>query len=700
MRLCVFFAMVFPHLLFTKRPLTIKSDNQGSRIFVSTISDTALRADNTVRRYNSMSSISTIKARFAKVWTGLSASVFKVRSSVSASLVAAAVVTAFAPAQASAETRTLKLYYVHTGEKAEITFKKNGRFLPDGLKKLNVFLRDWRRNEPTKMDPRLFDLVWQVYRSTGSNQYITVVSAYRSPATNNMLRSKTSGVAKKSQHTLGRAMDFFIPGVPLAKLRAIGMRYQVGGVGYYPRSGSPFTHMDVGNVRSWPRMSRRELLALFPDGKTAHIPADGKPLPGYEQALAMIERQKASGGNVMMASNSAPRKSKTLFGALFGGGGADEEEDNGDVAPAAARPARAVPARQAPAPAAPVQTPQAETMVAALPARDAPVPMQAPRPEAAVEAPQAEEVPMAALNVPIPARKPATAPQDAVALAAAEQTGDAAAAAARAAVDANTAQVADAGASPLMNGFVPIPSTRPQQAADSVQLASAAIPSARPDRPQDAIAQLVNNPQDAAPAVADASASVPQPGETAAFPLPKTAPRDDTQLAMLSRKDEIGELIGPPDDDFDTKPVANAAAEAPAPAKAAHDRIAPVKTASVAKQVKAPTRQQIAAASDAAATGVRTTAKGARRVAKASARPGAVVQPAAMPTSTIAMSTDSVAQNAPATNPVLRNDAMRSAPAMVYTAGFQRGDLPSDRSNKFSGNAVTFLTVAKFTETN
>src|SRR5690606_17136910 len=157
-----------------------------------------------------------------------------------------------------------------------------------GLKKLNVFLRDWRRNEPTKMDPRLFDLVWQIYRATGSSQYITVVSAYRSPATNAMLRSKTSGVAKKSQHMLGRAMDFFIPGVPLAQLRSIGMRFQVVGVGYYPRSGSPFVHMDVGNVRSWPRMSRRELLALFPNGKTAHIPADGKPLPGYKQALAMI----------------------------------------------------------------------------------------------------------------------------------------------------------------------------------------------------------------------------------------------------------------------------------------------------------------------------------------------------------------------------------------------------------------------------
>ena len=108
MRLCVFFAMVFPHLLFTKRPLTIKSDNQGSRIFVSTISDTALRADNTVRRYNSMSSISTIKARLAKVWTGLFNSASQVRASASTALVAAAVVTALAPSQAYAETRTRK----------------------------------------------------------------------------------------------------------------------------------------------------------------------------------------------------------------------------------------------------------------------------------------------------------------------------------------------------------------------------------------------------------------------------------------------------------------------------------------------------------------------------------------------------------------------------------------------------------------
>jgi len=591
---------------------------------------------------------------------------------------------ALAPSQASAETRTLKLYYVHTGEKAEITFKRDGRFLPDGLKKLNVFLRDWRRNEPTKMDPRLFDLVWQVYRSTGSNQYITVVSAYRSPATNNMLRSKTRGVAKKSQHTLGRAMDFFIPGVPLAKLRGIGMRYQIGGVGYYPRSGSPFTHMDVGNVRSWPRMSRRELLALFPDGKTAHLPADGKPLPGYEQALAMIEKRKAGGGAVMMASNSAPRKSKTLFGALFGGGGADEEEDNGNdsaPAPATVRPARGTPARQAPAvvPPAPVQQP--ETMVASLPAREAPVPMQAPRPEAVVEVPpQAEQIPVAALNIPIPARKPANAVQDAIALAAAQPD------------DAAGQQVADASPNPLMTGFVPIPSMRPQHEA-ATQIAAAAVPSARPERdqlnPQDAIAQIVNNAPDSATTVADAGSAIQQ-GAAAAYPVPKEAPRANTQLAMVSKKDEIGELIAPPEDDFDTQPVVAAKRE---PAK-----IEPVKTASVARAV--PVRQRVAASGHGAKNSARSSGKGDRHVAKASARPSPVVQPAAIPASAVALSSDSVSQTAPATNPVLRNDAMRTAPAMVYTAGFQRGDLPSERANQFSGNAVTFLTVAKFTETN
>ena len=97
---------------------------------------------------------------------------------------------------------------------------------------------------------------------------------------------------------LGKAMDFYIPGVSLKKLRNIGLRMQAGGVGYYPRSGSPFVHMDVGNVRHWPRMSRRELVAVFPSGKTLHVPSDGKPLPGFEQAVASYksrQRQRQSG---------------------------------------------------------------------------------------------------------------------------------------------------------------------------------------------------------------------------------------------------------------------------------------------------------------------------------------------------------------------------------------------------------------------
>ncbi|MEB2844803.1 DUF882 domain-containing protein [Endobacterium cereale] len=194
---------------------------------------------------------------------------------------------------AAAETRSLKLYFTHTGERANIVYKRNGRFDQKGLNQINRILRDWRRNEPTKMDPRLLDLVWEVYGRVGARDYIHVVSAYRSPKTNNMLRgrSRTTGVAKKSQHMLGKAMDFFIPGVKISTLRATAMQMQVGGVGYYPTSGSPFVHLDVGSVRAWPRMSQRELANLFPNGRTLHLPTNGRPLPGYQQALADYKRR-------------------------------------------------------------------------------------------------------------------------------------------------------------------------------------------------------------------------------------------------------------------------------------------------------------------------------------------------------------------------------------------------------------------------
>ncbi len=229
---------------------------------------------------------------------------------------------------ASAANRSLKLYYVHTGERAPITFKKNGKFDKSGLEKLNRFLRDWRRNEPTRMDPRLFDLIWEVYQRSGSRDYINVLSAYRAPATNALLRSRSKGVAKNSQHILGKAMDFYIPGVSLKKLREIGLKLQVGGVGYYPTSGSPFVHMDVGGVRAWPRASRQDLVRLFPDGKTLHIPPDGKPLPGYQAALADYKRRVGAASiEVADSAGKSSGKRKNLLQILFGGGDEDEEPE-------------------------------------------------------------------------------------------------------------------------------------------------------------------------------------------------------------------------------------------------------------------------------------------------------------------------------------------------------------------------------------
>nr|WP_321460787.1 DUF882 domain-containing protein [uncultured Cohaesibacter sp.] len=193
--------------------------------------------------------------------------------------------------QAHADTRTLRLSNAHTKESATITYKRNGKFDADGLRKLNQFLRDWRRNEKTEMDPALFDLIWEVYNKTGASQPITVFSGYRSPATNNMLRDKSSGVAKNSRHTMGQAMDFYLPGVPLATIRRVGLQMQAGGVGYYP--GSRFIHIDTGNVRHWPRMTRKQLAQVFPDGVTVHIPTDGKPLSGYQTAKAKVAKRKA-----------------------------------------------------------------------------------------------------------------------------------------------------------------------------------------------------------------------------------------------------------------------------------------------------------------------------------------------------------------------------------------------------------------------
>lgn len=226
---------------------------------------------------------------------------------------------------ANGDTRTLNLYHAHTHEDIEVTFMRDGSYDRNALKKLNWFLRDWRRDEPTNMDPRLFDIVWMVYRETGTRQPIQVVSAYRSPETNNMLRRRSRGVAKHSQHTQGKAMDFHLPGASMAKVREIGMKLQRGGVGYYPSANSPFVHLDAGSVRHWPRMTRAQLSRLFPDGKTVHLPADGKPMPRYEEALAEIERWGGTAPSSLAALDDGSKR-KGFWARLFGGDDEDDEE--------------------------------------------------------------------------------------------------------------------------------------------------------------------------------------------------------------------------------------------------------------------------------------------------------------------------------------------------------------------------------------
>jgi len=197
-------------------------------------------------------------------------------------------------AVADGDTETLSFHHIHTGEDITITFKRDGHYDEAALKKLDWFMRDWRKEKETNMDPQLFDLLWHVYREVGGKEPIQIVCGFRSPGTNAMLRRRSSGVARFSQHINGKAIDFFIPGVPLAKVRAVGLQLQRGGVGFYPTSGSPFVHMDTASVRHWPAISRQQLVKIFPDGRTVHIPADGKPLRNYALALADIERR----GNV------------------------------------------------------------------------------------------------------------------------------------------------------------------------------------------------------------------------------------------------------------------------------------------------------------------------------------------------------------------------------------------------------------------
>ena len=172
-------------------------------------------------------------------------------------------------------TRTISFYHIHTKETLTITYKKDGKYDDDALKKINWIMRDWRLNQATEMDPKTIDLLWEMHTELGSKEPIHIICGYRSEQTNNMLRRTVGGQAKKSKHMTGQAIDATFPDIPLKQLRWSAAIREVGGIGYYPTSGVPFVHVDTGPVRAWPRLPRSELALLFPNGKTKHQPADG-----------------------------------------------------------------------------------------------------------------------------------------------------------------------------------------------------------------------------------------------------------------------------------------------------------------------------------------------------------------------------------------------------------------------------------------
>lgn len=149
----------------------------------------------------------------------------------------------------SLKEKSLSFYNTHTGEKTNAVYWAGDRYLDDGLAEINRVLRDHRTGDVQPIDPGLFDLLFDLRLLMETQQPFHVISGYRSPATNHMLRKTSSGVAKTSLHTVGRAIDIRVPGRDLGTLQRTAMYLGRGGVGYYP--ASDFVHVDTGRVRHW-----------------------------------------------------------------------------------------------------------------------------------------------------------------------------------------------------------------------------------------------------------------------------------------------------------------------------------------------------------------------------------------------------------------------------------------------------------------
>lgn len=166
-----------------------------------------------------------------------------------ASFVAAPAVWATSRVSTASDARALAFEHLHTGETLSVVYAVGDRYVPESLGALARLLRDHRTGDTHAIDPALFDQLHALANVTGAREPFRVISGYRSPRTNAMLASRSSGVATGSLHLEGRAIDIRLPGVPLADLREAALSLRAGGVGFYP--ASDFVHIDTGRVRTW-----------------------------------------------------------------------------------------------------------------------------------------------------------------------------------------------------------------------------------------------------------------------------------------------------------------------------------------------------------------------------------------------------------------------------------------------------------------
>ncbi len=145
--------------------------------------------------------------------------------------------------------RRISFRHAHTGESFSGVYRVGDKYLPEAFDRINYIMRDFRTGEVFPMDPRVIDILSMVHENSDSQKKFEILSGYRSPKTNAMLRRASSGVAKNSFHMYGQAIDIRLPDLRTSQLRRVALNLRAGGVGYYPKSN--FVHVDTGKVRSW-----------------------------------------------------------------------------------------------------------------------------------------------------------------------------------------------------------------------------------------------------------------------------------------------------------------------------------------------------------------------------------------------------------------------------------------------------------------